>query len=142
MSEAGTIDKYAGDAVMAWFNAPIPQPDHTLRAVRAALAMQGAVKRLREQKDPPIKLSFGVGIHVGEALLGLIGTQRRLDYTAIGDSVNVAKRLQENAAPDQVLVSTRVAERVGDWVTMRGVPPFMAEGKKEPLDAYEILGLK
>jgi len=141
LSEAGTIDKYAGDAVMAWFNAPAPQPDHTLRAVRAALAMQGAVKRLREQKEPPFRLSFGVGIHVGEALLGLIGTQRRLDYTAIGNSVNIAKRLQENAAPDQVLVSKRVAVRIKEWVNLQEIPPFMAEGKKEPLEAYAVLGL-
>jgi len=78
---------------------------------------------------------------VGEALLGLIGTQRRLDYTAIGNSVNIAKRLQENAAPDQVLVSKRVAVRIKEWVNLQEIPPFMAEGKKEPLEAYAVLGL-
>ncbi len=141
LAEEGTIDKFLGDAVMAWFNAPVPQPDHTLRAVRAALAMQRSVTELHRQMIPAFRLLLGIGIHCGEALLGLIGTQRRLEYTAIGDSVNIAKRLQENAAPGEVLVSRAVAEAVRGAVRLEPVPPVRAEGMGTPIQAFRVLGL-
>ena len=83
---------------MAWFNAPIPQEDHTRRAVKAALGMREAIEGLHRKLPPEFQLGFGAGIHFGPAVLGLIGTEKRIDYTAIGDSVNTAKRIQENAA--------------------------------------------
>jgi len=141
LSEEGTIDKFLGDAVMAWFNAPIPQPDHTLRAVRAALAMQQAVQNLHQELPEEFCLSFGVGIHYGEALLGLVGTQRRLEYTAIGDSVNTARRLQENAAEGQILISQEAAERVRNLVELVEVDPIHAEGKEQPIVVYNVAGL-
>jgi adenylate cyclase len=141
LSEEGTIDKFIGDAVMAWFNAPIPQPDHTLRAVRAALSMRETVKELHDSLEKKFRLFFGVGIHYGEALLGLVGTQRRLEYTAIGDSVNTARRLQENAAPGQILISQVAAERVTDLVELAEIAPIRAEGKELPIEVYEVVGL-
>ncbi len=141
LSEEGTIDKFLGDAVMAWFNAPIPQPDHTLRAVRAALAMQQAVLKLHQALPEEFRLYFGVGIHYGEALLGLVGTQRRLEYTAIGDSVNTARRLQENAAEGQILISQQAAERVSGLVELVEVDPIHAEGKEQPIVVYDVVGL-
>ena len=141
LSEEGTIDKFLGDAVMAWFNAPIPQTDHTMRAVRAALAMQQAVHKLHRGLPEEFCLSFGVGIHYGEALLGLVGTQQRLEYTAVGDSVNTAKRLQENAAEGQILISHEAAERVGDLVKLVEVDPIHAEGKEQPIVVYTVAGL-
>jgi len=141
LSEEGTIDKFLGDAVMAWFNAPIPQPDHTLRAVRAALAMQQAVLKLHQGLPEEFCLSFGVGIHYGEALLGLVGTQRRLEYTAVGDSVNTAKRLQENAAEGQILISQEAAGRVRNLVELMEVDPIHAEGKEQPILVYDVVGL-
>ncbi|MFV1859126.1 MAG: GAF domain-containing protein, partial [Anaerolineales bacterium] len=81
LAEEGTIDKFQGDAIMAWFNHPIPQKDHTLRAARAALRFRDAVGEVRMNLEPKFHFSFGVGIHVGEGLLGLIGTPQRLDYT-------------------------------------------------------------
>jgi class 3 adenylate cyclase len=140
LNEEGTIDKFLGDAVMAWFNAPVPQPDHTLRAVRAALAMKGAVEKLHEGMAPEFRLSLSVGIHCGEALLGLIGTHRRIDYTAIGDSVNTAKRLQENAAPGQILISHSAGKRVQDHFNLNPIIPIQVEGKEAPLMAFEVLG--
>ncbi len=105
LAQEGTIDKFLGDAVMAWFNAPIPQPDHTLRAVQAALDLRSRIESLSQELQPEQRLSFGVGIHFGDAVLGLVGTEKRLEYTAIGDSVNTAKRIQENSKggpdPDQ-----------------------------------------
>ena len=97
LMQEGTVDKFMGDAVMAWFNAPIPQEDHTLRAVRAALGIRDAIAALHRQLPPEFHLGFGVGIHYGPAVLGLVGTEKRIDYTAIGDSINTAKRIQENA---------------------------------------------
>jgi class 3 adenylate cyclase len=74
-------------------------------------------------------------------LLGLVGTQRRLDYTAIGDSVNTAKRLQQNAAPGQILASAGTADQIQPWVELRPVAPIAAEGKGRPLEACEVVGL-
>jgi PAS domain S-box-containing protein len=141
LAEEGTIDKFQGDAIMAWFNAPIPQKDHSLRAARAALGIRQAVYQVRQRMEPRFRLSFGVGIHVGEGLLGLVGTRKRLDYTAIGDSVNTAKRLQENAAPDQILVSAAAVARMKDAAELRPVPPLQAHGKRQPLEVFELVGL-
>lgn len=142
LGEEGTIDKFLGDAVMAWFNAPIPQPDHTLRAARAALAIRDAVRAVRREVPVEFQLAFGVGLHFGEALLGLVGTQRRLEYTAIGDSVNTAKRLQENAGLDQILISRVVAERIQGQAELREVDPVRAEGKEQPIEVFELIDLR
>ncbi len=142
LAEEGTVDKFLGDAVMAWFNAPIPQPDHTLRAVRAALRLRDAVRRLHAELPPQARLSFGVGIHYGEAVLGWIGTEKRLEFTAIGDAVNTAKRIQENSARDQILISKEAYERVKDIVEARHYAPLLVKGKQEPIDVYEVIGLK
>jgi PAS domain S-box-containing protein len=142
LEEEGTIDKFLGDAVMAWFNAPIPQEDHTLRAVRAALKLRDRVAALHQVLPPEAHLGFGVGIHYGDAVLGLIGTEKRLDYTAIGDSVNTAKRLQENAARNQIVISQAAYERVSNSIEARPMEPISVKGKREPIPVYEILGLK
>jgi class 3 adenylate cyclase len=138
----GTVDKFLGDAVMAWFNAPVPQPDHSLRAIKAALAIRSAVERLHNELPPEAHLSFGVGIHYGDAVLGWIGTEKRLEFTAIGDSVNTAKRIQENSAKNQILLSGAVYERVKDRVEARPCPPIIAKGKSQPVEVYEVIGLK
>lgn len=142
LEEEGTIDKFLGDAVMAWFNAPIPQEDHTLRAVRAALKLRERIAALHDILPTEAHLGFGVGIHYGDAVLGLIGTEKRLDYTAIGDSVNTAKRLQENAAQNQIVISQAAYERVSNFVEARPMEPIMVKGKREAIPVYEILGLK
>jgi PAS domain S-box-containing protein len=142
LNEEGTIDKFLGDAVMAWFNAPILQADHSLRAVRAALAIRAAVVELHKVMPPSSQLSFGVGIHTGEAVLGLVGTEKRLEYTAIGDSVNTAKRIQENAGLGQILISQETYERVKDWVWAIQVEPVIAKHKREPVQVYELINLR
>jgi PAS domain S-box-containing protein len=139
--ESGTIDKFMGDAVMAWFNAPIPQPDHVLRAVRAALAIQEQVIELHQEFQEEFRLHFGIGIHLGEALLGLVGTQKRLEYTAIGDSVNIAKRLQENALPGQILISQQAIGSLKGEVRLGSLSPMEVAGKTRPLDVFEVLGM-
>lgn len=142
LSQEGTIDKFMGDAIMAWFNAPVPQPDHTLRAVKAALALRDSVEKLYQELPPEAHLAFGAGIHYGDAVLGLIGTERRLEYTAISDSVNTAKRLQENSAKNQIIISREAYVRVMDQVDARPIVPIAAKGKTVPLEVFEVLKLK
>jgi len=126
---------------MAWFNAPILQPDHPMRAVHAALGVRAAVAKLHKELLPEYHLNFGVGIHFGEAVLGLIGSEKRMEYTAIGDSVNTAKRIQENAAAGQILISVAVYRLLGNSVRVRQVDALHAKGKSEPIEVYEILDL-
>jgi class 3 adenylate cyclase len=142
LEQEGTIDKFMGDAIMAWFNAPIPQPDHTLRAVKAALGIRDGLEALHRELPPEAHLSFGAGIHFGEAVLGLVGTEQRVDYSAIGDSVNTAKRIQENAAPGQILISESAYELVKRKIKVRDVDPIHAKGKSKPLKVYEVLKLR
>lgn len=142
LAQEGTIDKFPGDALMVFFNAPIAQSDHTIRAMRAALGIQQAVKSLQHSLPEESYLSFGIGIHFGEAVLGLVGTQRRMEYTAIGDSINTAKRIQENAIGGQILISADVYAQVAHLIQARPVNPVIAKGKRKPLQVYELLGLK
>jgi adenylate cyclase len=141
LAHEGTVDKFLGDAVMAWYNAPVPQPDHTLRAVKSALAIRDAVAALHKQMPPEAHLDFGVGIHSGEAVLGWIGTEKRLEYTSIGDSVNTSKRIQENSAKNQILISREAYERVKDEIESKPFVPLSVKGKTQPLEVYEVLGL-
>jgi len=142
LGEDGTVDKFLGDAVMAWFNAPILQEDHTLRAIRAALRIRDAIQALHREFPPRFQLAFGVGIHVGEAVLGLVGTEKRMEYTAIGDSVNTAKRVQENAGPSQILITESAYQLVASQIEVRPVEPIQAKGKRAPIPAYELLSLR
>ena len=141
LAEEGTIDKFMGDAVMAFFNAPLTQADHTLRAIRAALRMRDATPACQEGLPVELQLSFGIGIHFGEAILGLVGTEQRLEYTAIGDSVNTAKRLQENASAGQILLSTQAYAQVSQLIDAHQVGPIQVKGKKEPVQVYELINL-
>ena len=142
LEEEGTVDKFLGDAVMAWFNAPIPQADHTLRAVRAALTLRKRIAYLHTILPPEAHLAFGVGIHYGDAILGLIGTEKRLEYTAIGDSVNTTKRLQENAGKNQIVISELAYERVRGLINVVPMQPMVVKGKRDPIPVYEVIDLK
>ncbi len=142
LEQAGTIDKFMGDAVMAWFNAPIPQPDHTLRAVKAALGIRDAIHALHLELPSDAHLNFGVGIHFGDAVLGLIGTEKRVDYTAIGDSVNTAKRIQENSDANQILISYTAYNNIKHKIAVRSSEPIHAKGKSRPVAVFEVIGLK
>lgn len=142
LEQEGTIDKFMGDAVMAWFNAPIRQKDHTLRAVKSALSIRDGIKKLHDELPSEAHLSFGAGIHYGDVVLGLVGTEQRLDYTAIGDSVNTAKRIQENSAAGQILISEQAYKLVKNKIHVNEVEPVIAKGKSKPIKVFEVLDLK
>lgn len=142
LEQEGTIDKFMGDAVMAWFNAPIPQPDHTLRAIKAAIGIRAGIEALHQRLPADAHLSFGVGIHFGEAVLGVVGTENRIDYTAIGDSVNTAKRIQENSAAGQILISEAAYQNVKEQVEVKPIGALQVKGKSDTVTCYEVLDLK
>ncbi|MCB0190549.1 MAG: GAF domain-containing protein [Anaerolineae bacterium] len=134
----GTLDKFVGDAVMGIFNAPLDQPDHTLRAVRAATAMQRAIHDYHKNIGQERHLSFGIGIHVGEAVVGNVGMSDRMDYTAIGDTVNLAKRIQENTPGDKILISKAVYDSVQDSVKAVFYKEMKVKNREQPVKTYEI----
>ncbi len=140
--EEGTLDKFMGDAVMALFNAPLAQPDHTLRAVRAALAMQQAIAQMHTHILPPDKqLRFGVGITTGPAVVGNIGSDTIQNYTAIGDSVNMAQRLQTQALPNQILLNATAYQHIRQQVITRELPRMLLKGHSTPDRVFEVIGL-
>jgi len=137
----GTLDKFMGDAVMGIFNAPLPQSDHALRAAKAALAMRAGVTRLHDRLPVQLRLHYGVGIHTGEAVVGNVGTEQQMNFTAIGDAVNLAKRLQENATGGQILLSGEMYARVRRQVAANPMPPLKVKGRDAITEAWELVGL-
>ena len=139
----GVIDKFMGDAVMATFNTTLnPQEtDHVARAVRAALQIRDQVSAHHDEIDAEHRLHFGIGLHVGDAVVGNVGSQFRKDYSAIGDAVNLARRLQEMAAPQQILISQDVVDQVQGWVRTRLVGEVRTKGRSQPVIVYELEGV-
>lgn len=142
LAQEGTLDKFVGDGAMAIFNAPVPQADHTLRAVRAALAMQQAIHEHHTQVDERERLHFGIGIAVGEAVVGNIGSVVLQNFTAIGDCVNLSSRLSGLAGPGQILISAAAYTRVAEHVETRFVGHVQVRGHSQPDLVYEVIGLK
>lgn len=109
----GTLDKFIGDAIMAFWGAPVDTPDHAIKAVSAALAMSDRLEMFQKSLDHPFEI--GIGIHTGDAVVGFIGSSRRLDYTAIGDAVNLASRIEgETKGVARILVSESTRDACGD----------------------------
>ena len=136
----GILDKYIGDAAMAIFNAPLDIDDHVFKAVSAAVAMRKQSEAISTfvQEKYGRSLGFGIGVNTGQAVVGNIGADIRMDYTAIGDTVNTAARFESNAKAGQVLVSKKVYEMVADRVVGNYIGALTLKGKSEPQDAYEI----
>ncbi len=138
-TEGGLIERFAGDAVMVVFNALDDQSDHAERAGRAALAMRDATEGLAEgHPDWP---RFRVGVHTGPAAIGNVGSGEHRSFSAIGDTTNVAARLQSAARPGQVLVSAETRRRIGDAATAQPLGPTALRGKDEPVEVFELVGV-
>ncbi len=139
----GTLDKFLGDAVMAIFGAPIPHKDHSIRAIRTAVAMKAGIeelskKRIREGKE---SIAVGIGVSAGEAVAGTVGAENRMEYTVIGDRVNLAARLEAYAEAGQILISQWTYDKVAGRVEARSLGPMKVKGKEEEVEVYEVLGL-
>jgi len=140
----GTLDKFLGDGVMAVFGAPIFHPDHSVRALRTALAMQTGIRelsarRVAEGKDP---LKIGIGVNAGCAVAGNVGTEQRMEYTVIGDSVNLASRLESYAKAGQILISSDTHALVKSAIDARPLGRMKVRGKEDEIDVYEVLGVR
>ncbi|MFQ6015491.1 MAG: adenylate/guanylate cyclase domain-containing protein, partial [Anaerolineae bacterium] len=135
----GTVNKFIGDNVMAMWNAPLDQPDHALRAVKAAVDMQREIEALQRQNNKIPKVGFGIGINTGPMVAGNVGSQERLEYTVIGDTVNLASRLCGAAASGQVLISPETHQLVKDEIVGHRLTPMKFKGKEKPIAVYEVL---
>jgi adenylate cyclase len=141
--QGGTLDKYTGDGMMVLFGAPLEQPDHARRAVQAALGMQQAAAEVSQQRgDVQWKVAYGIGITTGPAVVGHIGSKRRLDYTAIGDTVNLAARLEGKAPPGTILINQATYEAVKDIAVVEELEPMLVKGKAKPVTVYKVVGLR
>jgi class 3 adenylate cyclase len=139
----GTLDRFAGDGLMVFFNDPLPCPDPAERAVRLAVGMREAMARLAgEWQRRGHAIGFGVGIAQGFATLGQIGFEDRFDYSAIGTVVNTASRLGDAAADGQILVTSRVAGAVRALTELADVGPLKVKGLSRPIAVSNVVALK
>lgn len=137
----GTLDKYMGDAIMALFGAPVSALDDCLRAVGCGLEMQSKLKEMNEvwrSQGKPM-LHIGVGINFGTVVVGNIGGEQRMEYTAIGDRVNVASRLCSMARPGQVLITDDVFMEGMESMDVKRLDPIQVKGREEPVQIYEVI---
>lgn len=139
----GTLDKFIGDATMAVFNAPFDLEDYIFRAVQTAWDIVSGGNAIESQflEKYGKSVSFGVGVNCGNAVVGNIGCDSRMDYTAIGDTVNTAARLESNAKRGQVLISEDVYEQVKDRVTVEPIGEIPLKGKSQGVFVYSLTGI-
>jgi adenylate cyclase len=135
----GMIERFAGDAIMVVFNASDDQPDHALRAARAGLGLQRAASEVAAGR--PGCPRFRVGINTGPAIVGNVGTREQRSFTAIGDTTNLASRLQGHAEPGQVVIGETTFETIGDGVRVEPLGELQVKGKAEPVAAYVLISL-
>lgn len=134
-----TLERFAGDGLLALFNDPLPCPDHTVRAVRMAVDMRAGMDALAARwRGRGHSLGFGIGIARGFATLGRIGFERRFDYSAVGSVTNLASRLCDEAKAGQIIVAAEVYDEVKDLFSARPLPPLGLKGFRNPVSAYEI----
>ena len=140
----GTVDKFIGDATMGVFNAPLDLEDYTFKAVMAGLEMATMSESLDEKLPDDLKgkVGFGVGINCGDAIVGNVGTDFRMEYTAIGDTVNTASRLEGQAKAGTVIISEAVYERIKDRINCEDAGKVKLKGKAEEVKIYRATGEK
>jgi class 3 adenylate cyclase len=143
LEHGATVDKYIGDAILSYLGAPIETDDHAQRAVAAAIAVQRAIhernRRCEATGQPFVRLEVGIGIHTGPVVVGNIGSELKMDYTAIGEPVNVANRLQSLAGPGQIKITGEVRARLGELIDVKPEGTRMLEGVDHPIEVFEVL---
>ncbi len=139
-----TIDKYIGDGAMLTFNSLVDQPDHALRAVLMAIELRDELKKWLQQNREGVRdlFSFGIGVNTGSAIVGNIGSSSKMDFTAIGSSVNLAARLEAQAHSNQILMSEDTYQHVKEQVDVRYIDKISVKGFMAPVPIYEVTGGK
>jgi len=141
LGENGTVMQFVGDAVMAVFGAPFAQEDHADRAVAAALGMHAKQHAINAQWEaeglPPFGL--GLGLSTGEAAAALLGSEERLEYTLVGDTVNMSQRLQQLASAGETVLSEGTLTALRDPVTTVALPPQLVKGRDTPVVAFRLM---
>ena len=144
LNNYGMLDKFIGDATMAVFNAPFDLDDYIYKAVKAAADMRAGAdvlsRKLAEQFGRSV--SFGIGVNCGEAVVGNIGSEFRMDYTAIGDTVNTAARLESRAAAGEILISKAVHDALEGRITTEEVGQMELKGKAKAVTVYRVLEIE
>lgn len=139
-AHGGTLDKYIGDGLMAIFGAPTATPEDALNAVKAAVTMQKRLTTLNVElrTEGYGQIAVGIGLHTGEATIGYIGSDKRSEYTAIGDTVNLAARLESNAAGGQILISEATAAASGNLIPVTQREPLTVKNRIQPVNVLEV----
>lgn len=135
----GTVNKFLGDGILALYNTPLPDPGHAGHAVRTALAVRDALPEFHRQFEPANRLTINFGLHTGTAVVGNVGTAQIMDFTAVGDTVNLAARLRELGHGGQILISDKTHAQLGDGAEVRLVGPQQVKNRTEAVLTYEVL---
>jgi len=137
----GSVDKFLGDALMVLFGAPVAHHDDPERAVRAALEMQQEMKKFNEEKKFKQPLSMSIGINTGQAVALNVGSDERMEYTVIGDTVNLSARLEKVAQAGEIIISNYTYQHIADVVDAEKRPSVKVKGKKKPIQIYLVKGM-
>jgi adenylate cyclase len=139
-AHGGTLDKYLGDGLMALFGAPTATPEDSKNALNAAVAMQRRIIGINEElrAEGFQEIGVGIGLHTGEATVGYIGSERRSEYTAIGDTVNTASRLESNSKAGQILLSAETAAAAGNRYPLTPREPISVKNRAQPVPLFEV----
>jgi adenylate cyclase len=141
LSHGGTVDKFIGDGVMALYNTPLHQDDHPLLAVQTALRIRQELAAFYQQVEPEYRIKINCGIHTGMAVVGNVGTQEIMNFSAIGDTVNLASRLQGISSNGQILISQATYQQVEGYVRADKIGPQVVKNRVEPVIVYEVVEL-
>ena len=148
MKYEGTLDKYVGDEIMAFWGAPIPQEDHAIRACKASIEMIDTLNKMNERwlnlPEPKPPLNIGIGLNTGDMVVALMGSSSRMDYTLMGDNVNLGARLEgtNKVYSTQIIISEYTYEQVKDRIIARELDLIRVKGKEQPVKIYELIDVK
>ena len=138
----GYVDKFIGDAVLGVFGVPIFHADHAERALKAAVAMQKKLLQKAAGNGNPLLSRIGIGINAGVVVSGNLGSQVKMEYTVIGDSVNVASRLNSLAGSGEIIISKSIYEATKNIISVKPLPLQKLKGRSEPVEVFQVLEIK
>ena len=139
-SNGGTVDKFMGDGILAFFGDPYDMPNHTEQCIKAAIEMQEKARQLAQKWKPlvGIDLNIRIGINIGKVIVGNLGTKTRIEYTVIGAAVNIAQRMESSAPLGGILVTSDIREKVKDKFTFTQKQAVTVKGYTKPIEAYGV----